>query len=452
MHPDDETLFEYADDPARVANAGKIAEHLIHCPDCTALVESARQLEALLTDRGVWEYADERDATSGVPDALIDALRATIAEDREARALLDPILSNPFAFIWTDLASKSRFRTAGVVRRLCEEVLSAVEVDPPHARDLADAAMLVVESLDSERYSEVELDNLRGVAWKARANALRRLGDLGGVLEALERARREFGRVSSQAPMLADLAYLRADALSALGRLDEAANEIQTSSDAFAMQGNTTKYLQARLLSGVIALRRGDYPGARDLFLPLLDQAEADGDLNIVARASHNLGSMYVDLGDPALASKYLLTAVSGWQALDKPTEAARAQWLIARLLLSGGRYLEAEERLAAVQRLFETFEMADDTALVRLQRVEALLLAKRAKDARTLCRGLVEELMDLGIKRAAYTALAYVQELAAADRLNVPAIRTVGEFLRSLKGNPALTFSPPPSDAFPRG
>ncbi len=371
MHPDDDTLFEYAGDPEHVPNPGEIADHLSECRECTALVESARQLEALLSDREVWDYAEERNATTGVPDELLDVLRTTIAEDREAKLLLDPLLSNPFAFIWTDLVSKTRFRTAGVVRRLCEEVVSAVDVDPRHARDLADAAMLVVESLDSARYSEAELTNLRGIAWKARASTLRRLGDLGGALEALERAKREFGRLNSRAPTLADVAYMRADALSALGRLDEAADEIRGASDAFAAQGRTRTYLQSRLLGGVIALRRGDYPGARDLFLPLLDQAEADGDLAIVAGVSHNLGAMYMELADPALASKYLLTAVSGWQALDKPTEAARAQWLIAKLLLSGGRYLEAAERLAAVQRLFVTFEMADDAALVRLQRVE---------------------------------------------------------------------------------
>jgi tetratricopeptide (TPR) repeat protein len=452
MHPDDETLFEYADDPERVANADEIAEHLSDCAECTALVESARQLEALLSDRGVWEYADERDATSGVPEELLAVLRMTIAEDREAKALLDPLLSNPFAFIWTDLASKPRFRTAGVVRRLCEEVLSTVEVDPPHARDLADAAMLVVESLDSSRYTDEELTTLRGQVWRARATALRRLGDLSGALEALERAKRELASLYVRPIAFADIAYVRADVLSALGRLAEAADEIQVASDAFASQGRTMKYLQARLLRGVIAIRQGDYAAARSVLLPLLDQAEADGDAAIVAGVAHNLGAMYVDLGDPALASRYLLTAVSGWQALDKPTEAARAQWLMARLLLSTGRYVDAAERLAVVQRLFETFEMADDTALVRLQRVEALLLAKRGKEARALCRGLVEELIDLGIKRAAYTALAYVQELAAADRLNVPAVRTVGDFLRRLREDPALIFAPPPPEAPPGG
>ncbi len=452
MHPDDDVLFEYADDPEHVPNADEIADHVSHCTDCSALVESARQLDALFSDRPAWDYAEERNATAGVPDELLDILRTKIAEDREAKALLDPLLSNPFALIWTDLASKTRFRTAGVVRRLCEKVLTACEVDPPHARDLAAAAMLVVESLDSARYSDVELNNLRGMVWKARSNALRRLGDLGGALDALERAKREFARLNGQSTTLADVAYVRADVLSALGRLDEAVDEIRGASDAFAAQGRTKKYLQARLLNGVIAVRRGDYPGARDLFLPLLDQAEADGDLATVAGVAHNLGAMYVELGAPALASKYLLTAVSGWQALGKPTEAARAQWLIAKLLVSGGRYLEAAERLAAVQRLFVTFEMADDAALVRLQRVEALLLANQVKEARMLCRGLVEELMDLGIKRAAYTALAYVQELAGADTLNVPAVRSVGEFLRGLRDNPALIFAPPLSEAPPEG
>ena len=452
MHPDDDTLFAYVDDPASVAKAEEIARHLSDCPECSALVESARQLEALLSDSGTWDYAEERSATTSVPDELLDILRAAVNEDREARALLDPILGNPLAFIWTDLASKTRFRTAGVVRRLCEEVLATVEVDPPHARDLADAAMLVTESLDTARYSDDELINLRGLVWRARATALRRLGDLGGALEALERAKREVARLNTRSTALADISYVRADVLSAMGCLAEAAEEIQTASEAFAAQGRTKKYLQARLLSGVIAIRRGDYHAAREILLPLLDQAEADGDLTIVAGVSHNLGAMYVDLGDPALASKYLFTAVSGWQALDKPTEAARAQWLIAKLLLAGGRYVDAAERLKAVQGLFVEFEMADDAALVRLQRVEALLLAERPKEARTLCKGLVEELMDLGIKRAAYTALAYVQELAAAGRLSVPAVRRVGEFLRGLRDNPSLIFAPPPSEHPPEG
>lgn len=445
MHPDDEALSAYADDPEGAPGAKQIAEHLAVCPDCAGFVLSVRELDAILSSADTWAYAEERRATTGVPEELLEILRATVAEDEEAKELLEPLLRNPLVFLWTDLAAKPRFRTAGVVRRLCQEVVTACEVDPPHARDLAEAAMLVAETLDRASYGEEELSALQGAVWKARATALRRLGDLPGALAALERADHELRKLNPHAVAFADIAYIRADVLSAMGRLDEASREAQTATELFAAQGRIQRYIDARLTSGAIAFRRGEFRAARDIFAPLLDQAEADGNLELVARLSQNLGATLVELNETALASKYLVAAVTRWEAVGKPLEAARSKWSLAKLLVALGKYDEAAERLAAVQQLFTDSQKADDTALVRLQRVEALLLAGRRKEAERVCKGLVAQLMDLGIKPAAYRALAHVQQLAATGKLSASEVRMVETFICDLRTNPNLAFRLPP-------
>jgi tetratricopeptide (TPR) repeat protein len=444
MHPDDESLAAYADDPEGARNAKEIVGHLETCSECSEFVRSIREVDSLLADGEAWAYADEMRLEDSAPDELLQILRARVAEDLEARQLLDKLLRNPFSFVWTDLAGKPRFRTAGVVRRLCEEVLTAAKEDPPHARDLADTAMLILETLDPKRYSTDEVTDLRGLAWKARAIARRALGELKPALEALDRAEDEFGRLSPGAAGIADVAYFRADILSAMGQLDEATRFAQDAARSFEAQGRTSRYIQAKLLSGVIAYRRSDFASARDVFLPLLEQAEADGDLALAASLSQNLGTVYVELGQSALAVRYLLAATAGWAELGRATESARSEWSLAQLLMVDGAFDAAADRLANVQAQFGKLKAADDAALVRLLRVEALLLAQRPKEAAAVCKGLAEELMDLGIKPAAYKALAYIQQLAAAGTLSAQAVRIAGKFLRDLREDPTITFLPP--------
>lgn len=443
MHPDDESLAVFAEYPNR--GPEWVAAHVESCAECAGFVQNLRELDSILSSNAdAWAYADERAVVSGAPDELLDALRTRVAEDEEAERLLAPLLRDPYTFLWNDLTAKSRFLTAGVVRKLCDQVLKTYDNDASHAHDLAEAALLLTEALDTTRYSVTERLSLRGLALKARGIAYRKLGRFNDALADLDRARVELMRISSSTMSLADVAHSRADVLSAMGRFDEAALEAETAARRFAEQRRTRRYLHAMTLNGVIEFRRRNFDAARNIWVPLLKQAEADNDAPMIANLSMNIGAACVELGLLALASQHLYAADAAWTALGNPSEAARTKWSLAKILVLEGRFSEAADRLAQVQERFAALKAADDTALVRLQRVEALLLAVRKKEAESICRGLVQELMDLGLRPAAYKALAYVQELAAKGRLRVEAVRSAGQFLRALRENPTLTFVPP--------
>lgn len=187
-HISEDELAVFAFDPAAVsADRGvEIQHHTATCTVCRMTFDFFAVTDDDLADGDVWEPV--------VGSATLDSLReygTRIAnEDREAKELLKSLLHAPAKVAWTNLATQRDFLTGGVVRRLNAHAHDRCASEPLDALTFADAAISVAESLADDTYPAKAIFELRGTAWKERANALIRLGEYSEAHESLNRATR----------------------------------------------------------------------------------------------------------------------------------------------------------------------------------------------------------------------------------------------------------------------
>jgi hypothetical protein len=182
-----------------------IREHLTRCAECQATVDFFATAEEDLTDVEVWERIIGSDTYA----SLMEFAARISSEDETATALLADFLESPASAAWTDLVSKRRFHTGGVVRKLTSKAHSLCEIDHLASLTFADAAISVAEILPDDAYPARAVYQLRGAAWKERAIAQMLLGDFPAALDSLNRAERAYRRLATPALGLAMVALVR---------------------------------------------------------------------------------------------------------------------------------------------------------------------------------------------------------------------------------------------------
>ncbi|HVR40446.1 MAG TPA: tetratricopeptide repeat protein [Thermoanaerobaculia bacterium] len=444
-HLTEEELAEYAFDPAAALNRAEIESHVEVCPECSALLTFIRSIDAEISDEQAWEISDAIGEVSRLNDTIRDLAAIVAEEDAEAERLLGPLMEKPAEFAWRNLAEQRKFRTGGVVRRLNRAANDACEREPLVALTLADAAIAVAESLDERAYPAQSVFDLRGMAWKERANALRLLGNYDAALEALDRAAREF----RNAPLLplgpAIVTHLRGIVCYERGDYDTALRYAQQSTREFEMCGDVDRYLKARHLEANIRFFQQDIREAQRIYGDILAHAEAIDDLSWIARESRTLGYCALELRDFSEAARHFHKALQAFEVLEQHAEIVRTNWGIACLQLASGKPSIALGRLNAVRSEFAKLGMVVDEALTVFDIMDALVALGREQEIATLADGLVERFTHAGMLNSALTALAYLRESAVRGKVTAPVIEYVRQFIRRVEREPSLLFVPPP-------
>src|SRR5258708_40010460 len=258
MHPTEEALAEYAFDPDAIPNRREIEAHVADCPACSSVLTFIRSVDAGLADGDAWSITEHDGSTR---EEMRDLAGQAAAEDHEASELLADLLENPARTAWQDLGTQPRYHTAGVVRRLLRVANEACYRATLDALTFADTAIEIAERLT--RYALPILHDLRGTAWKERANALRLLGRYDAALEALTHAEREFRDVPT-APLGPVIVRLTRGIIHYdRGEYSPARQILQGSADAFAALGEIDYYMRARHTIANILYREQDIPAAR---------------------------------------------------------------------------------------------------------------------------------------------------------------------------------------------
>ena len=190
-HIDEDALTEYAvaDGRNRSASAA-IAGHLNECEECQARYGRIAAFFDALTSPDMWEAADAGAAVAANQRAILEFAARSQQEYAEAARALAPLLADTVGFIRERIERDEGYRTGGTVRVLSEAANDAFERNPLHARNLADAAVVIAEQLSTDDYPLDTVHTLRGLAWKERANALRFLAEYPAALDALSRPAR----------------------------------------------------------------------------------------------------------------------------------------------------------------------------------------------------------------------------------------------------------------------
>lgn len=420
----------------------EIEVHVEQCAVCKDRFESIVAFDAALADPATWRAPRDLLGNDSVLADLRRRDSQLTVEVREARVRLARLLDDPLAFIWEDVSRKLKYQTAGVVRVLCEHANAMCERDPLHALNLADSANAIASSFDESHFLGKNVFQLRGLALKERANALRYRGQFAGALDALDQAARAYTRAGVTSSEHAVLTYVRGVVLFKASRLEEAAECAAACGAVFASTGDSTRYVYAQMLEASTRYWRGDYAAARDTYRTLLTIADNDGDELLPARLASNIANCDLQLGRPGDAEPALVRALTVFVGLGLSTESARTRWALARALLISRRFAEAIPRLRAAKAECESLELVNDAARVTLDLVLALLETNKSLgEVQTLCRDLIRTFRAAGMPHESLTALRYLNEATRRGSITPAKVLYVGRFLEQLADQPALRF-----------
>jgi tetratricopeptide (TPR) repeat protein len=443
-HVPESELALFAFDPSAVSatRALEIQRHTASCAGCRETLDFFELAEGDLSDPDVWEPV-----TGSATRESLWAYAARIAdEDREAEELLKPVLSAPAKTAWTDIATRKRFRTGGVVRRLNAHAHDICGSRPLDALIFAEAAISVAEALADNTYPAAAVYEMRGTAWKERANALIRLGRSIEALDSLVRAERAYRRLRSRALGLSTVALVRAAAFYQLQRLDDAAKTAAIAEHGFAHLGDAAGMMKALYLRGIIRYEAGDITTAAVAFRDVIARAEATNEVDWLAKGLCGLASCDLDrqnLGEASMHFQRALVLLR--EVAPESDDLVSAQWGIARVFLHAGKHELALKSLREVSMEFEKRGMVSDAALAGLDTAEALLVLGQIRSVADLATHVFTVFVDAGMLTGALAAIAYVKETATAGTLTVADLKIVRTFLDRSARQPDLVFAPPP-------
>lgn len=443
-HFSEHDLARFASDPdsldpqRRAAIESAIAE----CATCRGAVD----FFAVISDGDFGDVVAEDVTDSSSDDPMRAYVERIAAEDREAEELIEreQLFESPTKTAWKNLQRHKQFLTGGVVRRLNAQANTIYENEPLAALTFADAAISIAETLPDDTYPWNAVFELRGTAWKERANALMVFGDYPGALEALTHAERAYRRLGSAGLGLATVALVRASVLYEQNRLTEARASAEKAEVGFAHLGQEERRTRALFLRASIHYEAHEVATAITLFQHVLEYGEQLHNRRWIARASYAIGNCEVDRRNLAEASMHFHKALVIFRETGPAWDLFATEWGIARVILHGGDRSQAIQRLRHIATLYESRSMLTDAALVQLDLVEALLALGQTKQIVDISARLFQVFKDAGLLPGALSALAYMKEAAASGKLANPGVDAVRVYLRRARRQPDLAFEPP--------
>jgi tetratricopeptide (TPR) repeat protein len=445
-HLSDTELARYATDPESIAADRQqfIEQETASCAICRTSLDFFGVVSAEeLADVELWEPDADWRTNEDPMTAYVDRIEK---EDQEADELLAErkLLSSPTKTAFTNVLRDRRLLTGGVVRRLTAHAHHVHEDEPLDALTFADAAILIAESLPDNAYPWKATFELRGAAWKERANALRVAGEFPSALEALTHAERAYRQLRSPGFGLSSVALIRAGVLLEQDHLDEAAAWAEKAETGFAHLGQEERRMRAVFLRGSIKYKGGQVASAVQLFERVQDYGEAVNALRWMARASYAIGNCEVDRHNLGEASMQFHKALVIFREIGPESERLSTEWGLCRVVLHGGDRSEAIRRLRNVAAEFEKRSMITLAALVRLDVVEVLLARDETKQIADSAARLFRLFKDAGMMTGALTAMAYMKEAATAGKLTTADVNAVRSYLHRSSRQPDLLFQPP--------
>jgi tetratricopeptide (TPR) repeat protein len=422
-----------------------IEAHLATCAECQEThdflaIQDEGAVDEALREADTWEPL----FGSATYDALMDHGARIAEEDREAEELLRPYLEHPIRVAWDALTTKRRYRTGGVVRKLNAAAHAVHKSKPRVALTFADAAISVAEVLPDDLYTARAVYQLRGAAWKERAKAQLLLGQFPQAHDSLDHAERAYSKTPHNALGLSLVALLRAGVFYEQGRLAEAMAVAERAERGFAHAGDEKRRMDAAFLRASIIFDAGDPNRAIPIFRHIIEHGENTASAEWVALGSYAVASCEVDRGNLGEASILFHRALRTFRERGPERERLLAEWGIARVVLHSGKLAEAVHRLRDVAADFERCGMATNAALVGLDAADAFLALGRPNEIVRLAQHLFSAFTKAGMLTGALSALAYLKEAAATNRLTKHDLAAIRTFLRRAEHQPSLQFVPP--------
>lgn len=418
----------------------EIESHIANCAECGASHDFYSAAEEDLGDLAVWQPIIGSTAA-----AMSAYANQCAAEDAEADELLQDIFEKPRKAALTNVRNQRKFHTGGVVRRLNAKAHAVVASEPLEALIFADLAQAVAELLPDDIYPTNAVYELRGTAWKERANALLRLAEFDEALESLQQAEHAYEQLRSPGHGLAAVELVRAAVYYERGELKEATKHVELAEQGYAHLGLERQRMKAVHLRGSIKYEALELAEASATFQRVIEYGEKVDDAEWIAKGSYARGNCELDQGNFGEASALFLKGLVIFRETGPATDRICTEWGLARVVLYGGNASDAARRLRDVVAAFEAIGRVTNVALVGIDLSEALLVLERWTEIEKVAGHAFRVLKKAGNVTGALTALAYLKEAAAKRQLTPETLKVLREYLMRVEREPDLLFAPTP-------
>jgi tetratricopeptide (TPR) repeat protein len=375
------------------------------------------------TKNGSGDAAGSR-ADSRLAEFLETAQRLK-SERATAGAVIDMVEATPPA-AWPSLAAQPEFQTNAALERLGDEVRRRLDRNPREALALAELATTIADALPKTAYPAVTLAQIRAMAWKDRANALRFLGRLPETFEALRRAEEILERHVALGLDRAVVDMVKAMTLVDTGQFQEARAIAITCSSVFLAHGDLTRALNAGEIEGHVLYETQQYTDAYTLFKSLIDVARVANDAEAEARCHHNAGYCAVHLNDFKSANIHFSEAMAKLADLGQPVAAVRTQWGAGRVLIGKGQVESGLRHLQAARDAFTRFGIFEEAGLCGLSIAEALLSRGDEKEAQEMVRDIAKQFRESPLERRIIEAVSALEHEMVNNDAPAEALRNV--------------------------
>jgi tetratricopeptide (TPR) repeat protein len=441
-HIPNEELSAFAQDKLTFERERReeIEGHIANCAECGASFDFYSVAEEDLGDLAVWQ------PIIGPTAAAMSAYaNQCTAEDAEADELLKEYFAKPGKAAVANIRNQRKFHTGGVVRRLNAKAHEVVASEPLDALIFADLAQAVAELLPDDTYPNNAVYELRGTAWKERANALLRLAEFDEALESLRCAEEAYEQLRSPGHGLAAVELVRAAVYYERGELEVAAKHVELAEHAYAHLGLERQRMKAVHLHGAIKYEALQLAEASAIYHDVIGFGEKVGDPDWIAKGSYARGNCELDRGNLSEASMLFLKALAIFRETGPAEDQIGTEWGLARVVLNSDKASDAARRLRDVIAAFEGIGRVTNAALAGIDLSEALLVLERWDEIVKVAAHAFRVLKKAGNLTGALTALAYLKEAAAKRELTPEVLKAVREYLRRVERKPDLLFAPPP-------
>lgn len=412
-HFDEESLINLAED--RVDQ--DTHPHLVDCPECRSAVEQYRTMLCSFDDESTWGAPlDETPNADTVANlrAFVDRMQR---EDAEAEPLVAELLAGPREEWMPRLIADSKYRTAGVVRKLIAEARRAIDRMPPDAAEIARMASEVGDNLDTDSYPPGTVQQLRGSAYREAAFALLYVGEVDKSLSAAHASRRALS-------LLNDFELSRLDIITASieRATEDLASGIERSGRAAAtleLYGEHARAAAALSAKASLYSMARDYHAARKLWSSVLTEYSEVIKPDAKAELLVNIGYCDRELGHPTQALHSLQAGAAIFKELGLSSRFVRAEYNIAVTLRASGDLQASAEKLVEVVGELKSIGMHGVAAMALLDLAEIHLVRENSMAVERLCREAMDQFERTGLATSsrAMTALALLRDAAAQQR-----------------------------------
>lgn len=401
------------------------------CPTCAAEWEAWE---------GEKQTLAEDSLRKSLPGFLSEQLKLISAGEEVASVDFRRLLAiEPEHRLTRVLRSKSRFRSAALVRLLLTESRRSVQSDHALAYHFADLAFHVADRLTGSDLT----GGLIPLTLAEMANALRLQANSSGARELLDRSRAltQLGRVTDPT-VIARIDHLEAAYFLSRRRFSESEELLDRAKILYSLVGASSDIARVDLTRCALFLEAGQPMRVIQVAREIL-QSPAAEDQSLFFLARINLARALCDTRDLRAAKKVLDQDEPRHVLLGEPLMHLRYSWIRGRIASAERNLSAANEYFSTVRDGFIAAGILYDAALVSLD----LALASLQMGRPELVRQLTEEMLPIftsqDIHREALAALRLFQEAVQQEILTESLVRDLKAYLQDARCQPDIPFRP---------